>query len=307
MSLLTDLQPTERKTVMELLAEAEHDVSDWANYKGGKKRASANPKYCYDWAFVSPGKSVALSLWFEELEERGGTLVREIRLNHLTPAIAKPSQRSTWTRRGKAMFAAIRLAHEQDLPVRVIIGVGARSDFDAGVKSTIKLRLLDPVCWKVTSFNESEGAALLMRDSEAAIAADARLRFADQFDPAVVASEAPETREAVRFEYVRSRRVRDLALARSNGQCDACGSYGFLLPDGRTYLETHHIVSLGEGGADTLDNVVALCANDHRRAHYSCDKDDMRSQFQQRNRSRALSEAFAATAAKSAALREESI
>lgn len=41
---------------------------------------------------------------------------------------------------------------------------------------------------------------------------------------------------------------------------------------GAVYLETHHIVPLSEGGADSLMNVVALCPNDHRRAHYSLEQ-----------------------------------
>ena len=39
------------------------------------------------------------------------------------------------------------------------------------------------------------------------------------------------------------------------------------MDDGRLFLETHHVVPLAEGGADSLDNVVALCPNHHREAH----------------------------------------
>ncbi len=41
------------------------------------------------------------------------------------------------------------------------------------------------------------------------------------------------------------------------------------MESGSLYLETHHVIPLGEGGPDDDANVVALCANDHRRAHFS--------------------------------------
>jgi 5-methylcytosine-specific restriction protein A len=33
-------------------------------------------------------------------------------------------------------------------------------------------------------------------------------------------------------------------------------------------LETHHIIPLSEEGEDIEENVIALCPNDHRRAHF---------------------------------------
>ena len=36
---------------------------------------------------------------------------------------------------------------------------------------------------------------------------------------------------------------------------------------GRPFLESHHIRWLSEGGADSIDNVAALCPNCHRKMH----------------------------------------
>lgn len=33
-------------------------------------------------------------------------------------------------------------------------------------------------------------------------------------------------------------------------------------------METHHIILLADDGTDRMSNVIALCANDHREAHY---------------------------------------
>ena len=38
--------------------------------------------------------------------------------------------------------------------------------------------------------------------------------------------------------------------------------------DNTPYLEVHHKIRLSDGGEDTIDNVVALCPNCHRKAHY---------------------------------------
>jgi predicted restriction endonuclease len=33
-------------------------------------------------------------------------------------------------------------------------------------------------------------------------------------------------------------------------------------------LESHHIIALADDGADRITNVIALCPNDHREAHF---------------------------------------
>jgi len=34
------------------------------------------------------------------------------------------------------------------------------------------------------------------------------------------------------------------------------------------YLETHHVIPIADDGADSIDNVIALCANCHREGHH---------------------------------------
>ncbi len=41
----------------------------------------------------------------------------------------------------------------------------------------------------------------------------------------------------------------------------------FLDKDHKPYLEEHHIKRLADGGSDTIDNVVAICPNCHRKVH----------------------------------------
>lgn len=71
----------------------------------------------------------------------------------------------------------------------------------------------------------------------------------------------------------RSAAVHLYASLRSNGQCEACGSFApFTRPDGRGFLEVHHLTRLADEGPDLPSNVAALCPNCHRRAHYSVDR-----------------------------------
>lgn len=78
-----------------------------------------------------------------------------------------------------------------------------------------------------------------------------------------------------RFERERSAVVRQLVMARSQGRCEWCGQPGFTKHDGQVYLESHHVVPLHQDGDDTIDNVIALCPNDHRLAHYGEHRDTL--------------------------------
>ncbi|WP_235816893.1 HNH endonuclease [Bordetella ansorpii] len=96
-------------------------------------------------------------------------------------------------------------------------------------------------------------------------------------------ADAPESR-ARRLQQARTIPEQQIVLARvfkrnpdviaealflANGVCQGCDQVApFLRADGRPYLEVHHRQPLGEGGADTIDNAIALCPNCHRERHY---------------------------------------
>jgi predicted restriction endonuclease len=68
--------------------------------------------------------------------------------------------------------------------------------------------------------------------------------------------------------YARDPAIRAAAINRANGRCEFCGGLGFTATDGSNYLECHHIIALANDGADRMANVIALCANHHREAHF---------------------------------------
>lgn len=65
------------------------------------------------------------------------------------------------------------------------------------------------------------------------------------------------------------RRVKERA---SDGRCECCGELGFEVESGGYYLEAHHVIPLSCDGPDVIWNVVAICPNDHRRAHFAKDR-----------------------------------
>lgn len=89
----------------------------------------------------------------------------------------------------------------------------------------------------------------------------------------------PEYRKRMAGAYVRDPLVRRKVLKRANGRCEFCGQIGFLNRSGEPYLETHHVISLAEQGVDRVTNVIALCPNDHRRAHFGSDWEELQAEF----------------------------
>jgi hypothetical protein len=84
------------------------------------------------------------------------------------------------------------------------------------------------------------------------------------------------------YAYLRDQKVRSTVLLRAAGRCEYCGEEGFLKGDGSRYLETHHVIALANDGEDRLTNVIALCPNDHRKAHFSDKRDSIEQEMLRR-------------------------
>ncbi|AZV42011.1 restriction endonuclease [Peribacillus asahii] len=68
--------------------------------------------------------------------------------------------------------------------------------------------------------------------------------------------------------FNRSVYIKEFAKRVANGVCQLCDKEApFLDKQGNPFLEVHHIHYLSKGGSDTIDNVVALCPNCHRKIH----------------------------------------
>lgn len=77
--------------------------------------------------------------------------------------------------------------------------------------------------------------------------------------------------------YIRDPYIAEYAKLRANGFCQLCGKKApFYTMDNKPYLEAHHLKWLSKGGTDTIDNVVALCPNCHRKMHKLNKKEDIK-------------------------------
>ena len=91
--------------------------------------------------------------------------------------------------------------------------------------------------------------------------------------------DAPDRIMSEVWTYLRDQGVREAVVRRANGRCEFCGQLGFIKPDGGRYLESHHVIALANDGEDRVTNVIALCPNDHREAHFGERRDDIEAQM----------------------------
>lgn len=86
----------------------------------------------------------------------------------------------------------------------------------------------------------------------------------------------PQKSSVTSVTYLRDPLVKAWVLKNAQGICEACSSPApFKKSDGHPYLEVHHLQPLSEGGSDTIENAIAVCANCHRRLHFGSDKDSV--------------------------------
>ena len=78
-------------------------------------------------------------------------------------------------------------------------------------------------------------------------------------------------------QFQRDQFISEYAKRRADGKCQLCGKEApFNNKKGQPYLESHHVIWLSDGGEDSIDNVVALCPNCHRKMHVLNDPSDVK-------------------------------
>lgn len=269
---LAALRPRAKLRVIDMVEAAGLDVSDWSTSVRGPSGASANPKYCYEWAFVGD-RCIVLNLWHDALMVEGESILHRANFRADADELDRLGRGNPWGRRARRMDDALRAAQTRDLPVRVVINAGQRRDRNdpSSRSSRVNARELDKKAWSLVDYDDATGAHLLVRGAP-------RAKFVDQFD--LDALGGPGQRQPrTTSVFARNAKVRSHALQRAGGRCEYCGIDGFRLPDGALYLETHHILPLQEGGDDRPENVIALCPSHHREAHYGAARLMLRDHF----------------------------
>lgn len=274
---------------MDLVRDAGVDVSAWAVKQDGTavRNPAANPAYCYEWAFYESGDPIALCVWHNDIEVVDGRIVYQDNLRKFATDLdavgfdpRSPndvrSRARTQAKRGRSFDSAIQKALFNAKPVRVIFLVGdpAAPDKLGWETSEVRYRSLDPEQWIVESYDQATGDFRLVRGAIPVPLIEEK-RFVDQFT-----APAPVVRVSVQGSVpVRSPEVRDTVLKRALGLCEMCGETGFTTSTGAIYLETHHVIPLSEQGPDVEWNVVGICSDDHKRAHFAIDRDELRNQL----------------------------
>lgn len=76
----------------------------------------------------------------------------------------------------------------------------------------------------------------------------------------------------------RNKFIAELAKVKADYTCEATGKKTFKLPNGKYYVEAHHLIEFSnEDGPDITDNLIVLGPEKHRLIHLACDeeKDDL--------------------------------
>ena len=293
-ALLKSIKPTHKYNVMDSVAQADIDVSSWGLRKDGQPvtNPNENPKYCYEWAFGGNNDPIALCVWHESLIPSEGQIVYEDSLRELALQLyrvamdrAKPkkvrSRARSQEKRAQKFDSAVQQAYRKSLPIRVILLTGAqRARAEIGWETAqVKFRALDDVPWYAHTYEDNDGTFRLVRGIPKLGEVNENLdspspTYEDQFS--IPDSEKRETTGRV---FVRSPEARHTVLKRAKGYCEFCGEPGFKTVTNGVYLETHHVIPLSQNGPDTVWNLVALCPNDHRRAHHGDDRVEIRNQL----------------------------
>lgn len=244
MTKLSELKPKKKERVCDLLERAGVKVE-------------RNQYFLSEWAFVEPRKVAVLNFWFAQMKQRGQDIVFD--LNFLRSSDA----------RGERNQDRVKLAIREKLPIRIIVLDGKMGSPKGSIVSK---RQLDPAIWRVTALDQNTGDYTLTRGAEIQNAID-------DLSAPPEGNQFPDRASAVVQVIKRDNRVRAHAIKRAKGKCEYCNIRGFLTTNGDFYLEAHHIIALCDSGRDTVDNVIALCPQHHRQAHYGKDAESLESEF----------------------------
>ena len=294
LQLHESLRPTRANKIMDLVEQVGIDVSAWGVKKGGLQvtNPAANPNYCYEWAFGGNGEPTALCVWHRSLTVSNQTVTFKDNLRNLAIELERKvetkdqkirSRIHTQAKRAIKFDLMLQHAFRKSEPVRLILLEGnKRSDDDLGLDaSKVNFRFLDSEPWYIHEYG-NDGAFSLVRSiplqstnlkpETSAQATD----FVDQFS----IPDFLKKRDSTSSIYIRNPQVRQNALKRAAGVCEFCNQLGFKMENGAIFLESHHIIPLSENGPDIEWNIIAICPNDHRRAHYGENQEEFRHQLQ---------------------------
>lgn len=260
MTTLKDLKPTTKQLVKDIT-----------------ERLGIAMTTQYDWCFSNPGGPYLVNIWHDEMREENGEIYFVDRASDWA-AENRATATQVQLNRAAAVSALILTAYYRKEPVHVAILDGVRRMVGLRETSEAHQRELDPVLWYPHHRGE-DGRIRVIRgkpqpDDFDGHAEDFQHGEQKQTPLSPPPNKVESTSTAV-FERD-SEVVKAVKRRAVNGCCEFCGKEGFRTASGGFYLEAHHVIPLNCGGLDDVRNVVAICADDHRRAHFGEDRHTVR-------------------------------
>lgn len=256
-----DLRPIAKPRVIDLVAEAGFDVTDWEQGSGGKERASSNPKYCYEWCFQQAGMHI-FNLWLENMDFSDDEVT-------YTSNFRDKSQGETGIRRTRTMRfdAAVRNAYVNGSNPRVII-----LDRPPGSRGRATARSLDASPWTVVDYDFDDGGFRMVRGISPVERVDGDVTegaIEGRIKEYLCAHRSRERKlRTAKLEVHKSQNAGRLVCEVPNCGFDFAQTYG---PLGADYAQVHHLWPLGkslsEGRRTTLKDLIVICANCHAMVH----------------------------------------
>lgn len=301
---LRAIKPTEYIEVMDVVGAAGISVEAWSVKRDGTaaQNARSNPTYVYEWAFGGEQEPTLLCIWHRSLKiiDYQIVLVDCVRdyaleldrkaIDQTEPPEVKSRARSQ-AKRARKFDGMVQRAFRKGQPVRVVLLEGQHTDEAklGWASSHVEKRLLDTESWYVHEYRDEDGTFRLVRaipaaKNDSAVASDKVPAYdaLNDLDAPPPGNMSPAKFQGAVSGFKRDDAVREFVRARAKGFCEYCNAPGFLLPDGKRYIETHHLIWLSEGGPDTVANVIALCANHHREVHFGQERKVLEEKMQQR-------------------------
>lgn len=256
MTRLEDLKPTTRQNVKDITA-----------------RIGLTMTTQYDWCFSAPGGPYLLNIWHDDMLEENGEIYFVDRASEWAERNIETAAQ-VQLNRAAAVSALIQTAYYRKAPVHVAILDGVRKVVGLRETSEAHQRALDTVVWYPHHKDQDRRIRVIRGKAQP-----------EDFDPYAddllyqerkqkpLPTPPRKLESTVTAIYERdSEVVKSVKRRAANGCCELCGEKGFKTASGNFYLEAHHVIPLNCGGADDVRNVVAICADDHRQAHFGEDR-----------------------------------
>ncbi|MCX5566945.1 EVE domain-containing protein [Alcaligenes phenolicus] len=148
--------------------------------------------------------------------------------------------------------------------------------FNSSAEQIDRQRLDDEIARLSLSLN-GESVAISLEDQYELVTSGSLDMLIKRYQKALVSEvfkELPPVVISPKQTFNRNPLVVQIARKRADSKCEIpnCAVPSFIAEHGENFCKIHHVIPLGEGGKDLIENVICLCPVHHREAHYGKEK-----------------------------------